>query len=72
MDYNEFKTEQERRERLFVRNALVQYDWNPRRAAESIGVPRSTIRWMLLRLGLADEYQANNPGRGRPKKTEKK
>lgn len=55
-------------ERQLVRAALAAADWRISVASETLGLGRSTIKSMITRLGLDDEYRENSPGSGRFRK----
>lgn len=65
MTLEEFKKQQQVSERAFVRSKLVMNGWRLSRAAESLGLAPTSLLTTIKRLGINDEYQRRNPGRGK-------
>lgn len=64
--HSAFKSEQAKAEATLVRQALRGNGWVLTAAAEQLEVTPSTLRKMVDRVGLRDEYRRHNTGPGRP------
>lgn len=55
-------------EREEIRAALERNSWRVKATARELDTHETTLRRLLDSLGLAQEYQERNPGRGRPRR----
>ncbi len=55
-------------ERALVVSALEASSWRLTPAARELAVMPVSLRRTIIKLGLADEYGARNPGAGRPRR----
>lgn len=72
MTIQELRDEHAKNEAALVRYVLEKNDWRLTKSAKILDVPAPTLRKMIRRHGLNDEYEILGHGQGRPAAAKKK
>ena len=64
----QFRRTASKDEGRFIRDALRDNAWSLTETADVLGVNPSTLRALIRRHDLVDEYKRRNPGPGRPRR----
>ncbi len=65
---NEMRRRQMREERELIKQALIKNNWSLTGAAMELGIPLSTLQYMIGRHGMSPAYKRNAQRPGRPAK----